>query len=93
MILDDLAHAKESLSELSADPRGLLSVTAPLVFGRRHVVPAVISFLKRYPLIEVDVHLSDEVVDLAARRVDVAIRRAFCLIATLWRPHWRRCVA
>ena len=73
-ILADLAHAKESLTELSAEPRGLLSVTAPQIFGRRLVVPAVISFLKRYPLLELDLHLSDEVVDLAARRVDVAIR-------------------
>ena len=73
-ILADLAEARESVIDLSHEPRGLLSVTAPNIFGRRHVVPAVISFLKRYPLLEIDLHLSDEVIDLGVRRVDVAIR-------------------
>jgi len=51
-----------------------LTVTAPAAFGRRHIVPAAISFLKQYPLLEVDLHISDEVLDLEARRVDIAIR-------------------
>jgi DNA-binding transcriptional LysR family regulator len=89
-ILADLANARESVVELSAEPRGVLSVTAPSIFGRRHVVPAVIGFLQRYPLLEVDLHLSDEVVDLAARRVDVAIRMGVLpdsdLVATVLAP-------
>ncbi len=89
-ILADLAHAKESLVALSAEPRGPLTVTAPNIFGRRHVVPAVITFLKRYPLLEIDLHLSDEVVDLAVKRVDVAIRMGVLpdsdLVATVLAP-------
>jgi DNA-binding transcriptional LysR family regulator len=73
-ILADLAEAKQSLAAASAEPRGLLTVTAPSAFGRRHVAPAVIGFLKRYPSLEVDLHLSDRVVDLSEQRVDVAIR-------------------
>src|ERR1700722_497430 len=72
-IVDELADAKESLSALSADLRGILTVTAPAAFGRRHVMPAVISFLKQYPQIEMDLHISDAVLDLGRRRVDVAI--------------------
>jgi DNA-binding transcriptional LysR family regulator len=73
-ILADLANAKESLTELSTNPRGLLTVTAPVEFGRRHLLPAVISFMKLYPLLEIDLHLSEEVVDLSVRRIDIAIR-------------------
>jgi DNA-binding transcriptional LysR family regulator len=73
-IVDELADAKESLSALSADLRGVLTVTAPAAFGRRHVAPAVIGFLKQYPQIEMDLHISDDVLDLGLRRVDVAIR-------------------
>lgn len=73
-IIADMAEAKESLAALKSEPRGLLTVTAPAMFGRQHVVPAVLGFLKRYPLLEVDLHIGDEVIDLAARRVDVAIR-------------------
>lgn len=89
-ILADLAEARESVVDLSAEPRGLLSVTAPNIFGRRHIVPAVISFLKRYPSLEIDLHLSDEIIDLAVRRVDVAIRMGVLpdsdLVATALAP-------
>ena len=73
-ILAELAEAKESLAALNADPRGVMTVTAPATFGRLHVAPAVASFLERYPLMEVELHVSDQYVDLAERRVDVAIR-------------------
>jgi DNA-binding transcriptional LysR family regulator len=73
-LLADLSEAKDGLVSLNAEPRGPLTVTAPSVFGRRWVSPAAIDFLALYPLLELDLHLSDEVVDLRARRVDVAIR-------------------
>jgi len=73
-ILAELAEAKDTLAELHADPRGRMSVTAPATFGRLVVAPAVASFLARYPLMEVDLHVSDDYVDLAAQRVDVAVR-------------------
>jgi DNA-binding transcriptional LysR family regulator len=73
-ILAELDDAKHAISASNADPRGLLSITACSSFGRRHVSPAVVSFLKRYPLIEIDLHLDDQLLDLRTQRVDVAIR-------------------
>jgi DNA-binding transcriptional LysR family regulator len=73
-IVGELAQAKHALADLDAAPRGLLAVTAPSAFGRRHVMPAVASFLQRHPLIEIDLHMSDQRVDLNVQRVDVAIR-------------------
>ena len=73
-ILAELAQAKDALASINADPRGLMTITAPTIFGRRHLAPAVASFLERYPMIEVDLHVSDTLVDLAEQRVDVAIR-------------------
>jgi DNA-binding transcriptional LysR family regulator len=73
-ILAEMAQAKDALASINADPRGLMTVTAPTIFGRRHLAPAVASFLERYPMIEVDLHVSDTLVDLAEQRVDVAIR-------------------
>ena len=73
-IVAELDDAKDALAELQADPRGVLTVTAPAAFGRRHVIPAVTRFLKRYPQIELELHLSDQAVDLVAQRVDLAIR-------------------
>lgn len=73
-IISEIDDAKHGLADLHADPRGLLTITAPTAFGRRHIVPAIAGFLACYPLIEIDLHLSDERVDLTAQRVDVAIR-------------------
>ena len=73
-ILAELAQAKDALASIDADPRGLMTITAPTIFGRRHLALAVASFLERYPMIEVDLHVSDTLVDLAEQRVDVAIR-------------------
>lgn len=73
-ILGELAGAKEAIHASDAEPRGLLTVTAPTVFGRRHVVGALAGFLRRYPDIEVDLHLVDQIVDLSEQRMDVAIR-------------------
>ena len=73
-LLADLSEAKDELVSLNAEPRGLLTVTAPASFGRRWVSPAAVDFLAQYPLLELELHLSDEIVDLGTRRVDVAIR-------------------
>ncbi|WP_394791600.1 LysR substrate-binding domain-containing protein [Rhodoferax sp.] len=73
-IVAELDEAKAALAEQQADPRGLLTVTAPATFGRRHVMPAALDFLRQYPQIELELHLSDQWVDLSAQRVDVAIR-------------------
>ncbi|GGY73906.1 LysR family transcriptional regulator [Cellvibrio zantedeschiae] len=73
-ILLELEEAKNAMSALSADPKGLLTVTAPASFGRLYVAPAVTTFLKRYPLMEIELNISDEIIDLSAHRIDVAVR-------------------
>lgn len=73
-ILSEFDDARHEISAAGADPRGLLTIAAPASFGRRHVAPAVVGFLKLYPAIDVALHFSDELLDLRAQRVDVAIR-------------------
>ena len=55
-------------------PRGLLRVTAPLVFGRKHVLPLVAAFLGAYPAVQIEVVLSDRNLDLVGEGLDVAVR-------------------
>jgi DNA-binding transcriptional LysR family regulator len=73
-ILTDIAEAREVVQSVHTEPRGILTVAAPSPFGRRHVAPAVANFLTQYPLLEVNLHISDAVVDMAREHVDVAIR-------------------
>ena len=73
-ITNELEDAKAALLDEQIEPRGELSVTAPSAFGRLHIGPAAASFLQKYPQIELDLHFSDEWVDLEMSRTDVAIR-------------------
>lgn len=55
-------------------PRGRLTVTAPIVFGRLHVLPIVMDFLKTYPAIDLRLSLSDRIVDLGEENLDAGVR-------------------
>lgn len=67
-------------------PRGLLRVTAPLLFGRRHVTPVVASFLDAYPDVQAEVSLSDRYVDMLEEEIDIALRIGPA-VETLPTPH------
>ncbi len=55
-------------------PRGWISVTAPTMFGRLHVLPLVYSFLSEYPQVDVRLLLLDRVVSLVDEGLDVGVR-------------------
>jgi DNA-binding transcriptional LysR family regulator len=69
-----LADYDAALQQPDAAPRGLLRITAPLVFGRRHVTPVVVKFLARYPEVQVDLRLADRNADLIEDGLDAALR-------------------
>jgi DNA-binding transcriptional LysR family regulator len=70
-----LADYDAAIREDSTAPlRGLLRVTAPSVFGRRHVAPLVNSYLDRYPSMQVELILNDRNLELIDEGLDVAIR-------------------
>jgi DNA-binding transcriptional LysR family regulator len=73
-ILEDVAEAERAASGEYSAPRGGLLITAPIVFGRLHVVPVVVEFLEAFPDIDVRMALADRVVNLLEERVDVAVR-------------------
>ena len=63
------------MSGVSAAPlRGLLRITAPVQFGRRHVAPVVTSFLDAFPEIQIELVLNDRNLDLIEEGLDVAVR-------------------
>src|SRR3954471_6823013 len=55
-------------------PRGRLRISAPLVFGRRHVAPIVTAFLDAQPEVTAELSLADRTVDLVEEGIDVAVR-------------------
>ena len=75
-ILDDLDDADRSLRGEDAEPSGALLVTAPVVFGRKHILPVLNELLVSHPALKAQLSLSDRVVRLVEEGVDVAVRIA-----------------
>ena len=73
-ILADLIQAGQEAAEGAALPQGRLVVSASRVFGRMRVLPVIADYLKQYPQVNVEVRLSDRLVDLVTEGVDLAIR-------------------
>jgi DNA-binding transcriptional LysR family regulator len=57
-----------------APVRGVLRITAPVQFGRRHIAPIVSAFLNEYPDVRVELSLNDRNLDLIEHGLDVAVR-------------------
>lgn len=73
-LLDAAEAARASVGRAQVAPQGRLRVSMTSSFGRQHVSPVIAAFLLRYPGVSVDLHLSDQVVDLVDAGMDVAIR-------------------
>src|SRR5262249_11061849 len=73
-ILESVAEAEREVSGEYSAPRGGLIVTAPIVFGRLHVLPVAIAFLQAFPEIDVRLVLADRVINLHEDEIDVAVR-------------------
>lgn len=77
-----VTHARRLLADYdtavcenqAAPPKGLLRVTAPMVFGRRYMTSVATKFLMRHPDIQVDLVLSDRNVDMIDNGIDLALR-------------------
>jgi DNA-binding transcriptional LysR family regulator len=73
-VLADVEDAVRLARGQDAEPRGSLSVAAPVLFGRLHVLPVVEPLLKAHPAVSVRLTLSDRNVSLGEEGVDVAVR-------------------
>jgi DNA-binding transcriptional LysR family regulator len=73
-ILASIAEANEAAAGINSAPKGNLSVTASVLFGRSYIMPCIVRFLKDYPEVEVSAYFLDRVVNLVEEGMDVAVR-------------------
>lgn len=73
-VLAELEAAELRLAGQQEAPQGELAVTAPVVFGRLHVLPIMVDFLRAHPLVTARMLLVDRVVDLLEEGLDIGIR-------------------
>jgi DNA-binding transcriptional LysR family regulator len=66
-------EAHQIIDNLNAQPRGVLKIVASVAFGTLHIAPAVGDFLRRYPELDIDMTITDRVVDLAEEGYDVVV--------------------
>jgi len=67
-------NAYERVQERDNTPKGVLRITAPVDFGVIYVAPFIAQFHDKYPDVKIDLHLTDNVVDIIEDRYDLAFR-------------------
>jgi len=73
-VLDGLAEAERAITDLHQSPKGRLNLTAPVTYGENRIAPLVNDFVRRYPDLEVNLRLTNQLLDLVAESYDLAIR-------------------
>lgn len=82
-LLQQLDDLDATISDQTAEPRGLLRVSAARNFGETTLAPAIFAFLARYPAVSLDLRLEDRFVDLVDEGIDVALRITTAADSTL----------
>jgi len=75
-LVAEAEEAEQTVTALTANPRGTLRVNVPMSFGRLHIARAIPQFLAQFPDLKVDITLDDAFVDLVHGGYDLAIRIA-----------------
>ncbi|MBK5532121.1 LysR family transcriptional regulator [Pseudomonas sp. TH08] len=73
-ILAEVQEAEDSAAGSHAEPRGQLTVTAPVLFGELFVTPVMAGYLAQYPDVSINALLLDRVVSMVEEGIDVAVR-------------------
>lgn len=73
-LMSDLAELEGTMSRAKTNPRGRLRVDLPVPLGLLVILPALPTFVERYPDIEIEFGISDRPVDLIAENVDCVVR-------------------
>ncbi|OTA21543.1 LysR family transcriptional regulator [Xenorhabdus beddingii] len=73
-VLGMVNETQHVITSMNTEATGLLRITAPITFGTHVIAPSLGQFRKRYPRIDVDLFLTDSVMDLVADEIEIAIR-------------------
>ncbi len=73
-IVADIEEAEAEVASVRGAPRGRLHINSGTAFGLHQLAPALADFLARYPDIDVELSITDRLVDLIEAQADIAVR-------------------
>lgn len=73
-IVADIEEAEEEVTRIRGAPRGRLHINSGTAFGLHQLAPALAGFLARYPEIDLELSITDRLVDLIEEHADIAVR-------------------
>ena len=73
-IVADIDEAEAEVMQAKGAPRGRLRINSGTAFGLHQLTPALADFLARYPEIDIDLSITDRLVDLIEEQADIAVR-------------------
>lgn len=76
IIAEQAFAANQQIENIKNEPQGLIKITCPVNVGLQTIIPALNQFKSLYPKIDLDVMLTDEVVNIMQQGIDFAIRGA-----------------
>jgi DNA-binding transcriptional LysR family regulator len=76
VILSEIDAADQAVTQLQSAPRGLLRINAPMSFGTMRLGPALADFMTKYPDLQLQLVLSDDLLDPVQDSFDVTLRIA-----------------
>jgi len=83
VLLADLEEVENGVMHAAGELRGRIRLAAPLSFGLKHLSPALGTFLRQHPAIELDLDLNDREVNLVEEGFDMALRIGELVDSTL----------
>jgi DNA-binding transcriptional LysR family regulator len=73
-IAQQVEQANLAMQAEQSEPTGLLRVSAPVLYGRGQLIPAIRTYTQRYPKVRVDLRLADRMVNMVEEGIDLALR-------------------
>ena len=73
-VIIDIEDMENSLNNLSESVSGVLSISAPMSFGTKHLAGLLVDFQNQYPNLKLDLRLTDQYVDIVEQGIDIALR-------------------
>ncbi len=73
-ILGEIKSAEDAVNGIVGEAAGQLVVTAPILFGRKYVLPSILEYLNEHPKVDITTMFIDRVVNLMEEDIDVSVR-------------------